>query len=144
MNEELNDLLEKHGLKKTGARIRVLSVLKSKDTAASQPELEEIIGKEIDRVTLYRVLTAFEEKGIIHKILDMNGTAKYAVCDSSCTDKQHKDEHVHFNCTSCLNVYCMDTLHIPSLVMPRGFTSQVVNMMVYGICSKCNAQQLRN
>ena len=56
-------LLEKHHLKKTGPRLKVLSMLSSKNVATSQPDLESVMD-DIDRVTLYRILNAFEEKGI--------------------------------------------------------------------------------
>lgn len=138
MNEEFTNLLDKHHLKKTSPRISVLSILKSRNVATSQPELEQIIGKEIDRVTLYRTLTTFEEKGIIHKVLDLNGTSNYALSSSSKSNNQLHDEHVHFNCTVCLNVYCLDQLHVPKLSMPQGFSSQNVNVIVYGICYSCN------
>jgi Fur family ferric uptake transcriptional regulator len=137
-DHNFEQLLERNDLKKTKPRISVLKVLASRKTATSQPDLEEILGKEIDRVTLYRVLKTFEEKGIIHKILDLNGTANYAACDESCTEHEHDDKHVHFNCTSCLNVYCLDELHVPSLSMPKGFTAANVALIVYGICDKCN------
>jgi Fur family ferric uptake transcriptional regulator len=131
-------LLEKNDLKKTKPRLSVLKVLSSRETATSQPDLEEILGKEVDRVTLYRVLKTFEEKGIIHKILDLNGTANYATCDESCSEHEHDDKHVHFNCTACLNVYCLDELHVPKLSMPKGFSTANVTLIVYGICEKCN------
>jgi Fur family ferric uptake transcriptional regulator len=139
-DHSFDQLLEKNNLKKTQPRISVLKVLSSRKTATSQPDLEEILGKEVDRVTLYRVLKTFEEKGIIHKILDFNGTANYATCDDSCTEHEHDDKHVHFNCTVCLNVYCLDALHIPKLTMPQGFTASNINLIVYGICDRCNNQ----
>jgi Fur family transcriptional regulator, ferric uptake regulator len=136
--ERFDHLLDRNNLKKTQPRLSVLKVLSSRKTATSQPDLEEILGKEIDRVTLYRVLKTFEEKGIIHKIFDLNGTANYATCEDSCTEHQHQDKHVHFNCTACLNVYCLDALHIPALKMPEGFTATNINLTVYGVCDKCN------
>jgi len=79
------ELLEKHHLKKTAPRLRVLSMLSAKNVATSQPDLESIM-VDIDRVTLYRILNAFEEKGIIHKVFDLNGTANYAMCSSNCEE----------------------------------------------------------
>ncbi|WP_207425730.1 Fur family transcriptional regulator [Pedobacter sp. SYSU D00535] len=136
-----DQLLEKNNLKKTQPRLSVLKVLASRKTATSQPALEEILGAEIDRVTLYRVLRTFEEKGIIHKVIDLNGTANYATCDESCTEHAHDDRHVHFNCTHCLHVYCLDSLHIPALTMPAGFTASQMNLIVYGICEECNEKE---
>ncbi|TZF84668.1 transcriptional repressor [Pedobacter sp. BS3] len=137
MDKEVLEILNKHQLKKTSPRLSVLSILRSRETAISQPELETILGKDVDRVTLYRTLSTFEGKGIIHKVLDMHGTANYALCDASCTEHKHNDEHVHFNCTSCLNVYCLEALQIPHLVMPPDFIPHTINFIVYGICEKC-------
>ncbi len=64
-------LLEKHHLKKTGPRLKVLSMLSAKNVATSQPDLEGVMD-DIDRVTLYRILNAFEEKGnYYYKVFDL-------------------------------------------------------------------------
>jgi len=138
--KQFEELLEKHDLKKTKPRISVLEILNSRNTATSQPVLETILGKDINRVTLYRVLQTFEEKGIIHKIIDLNGTANYATCSTSCTEHGHNDEHVHFNCTVCFHVYCLDNFQLPKIIMPSGFTAGSVNLIVYGICESCNTK----
>ncbi len=64
--ELFEELLDKHHLKKTAPRLKVLSLLSKKEVATSQPDLESVLN-DVDRVTLYRILIAFEEKGIIHK-----------------------------------------------------------------------------
>ncbi len=138
--EKIIDLLDKHHLKKTGPRISVLSVLNSRDVATSQPDLEQMLGKEIDRVTLYRTLNTFEKSGIIHKILDLNGTSNYALCSPLCTSEKHTDEHVHFNCTVCLNIYCMDHIHIPAVAVPKGYHASSKNLIIYGTCESCNSK----
>lgn len=136
--EKFNDLLDKHHLKKTGARLSVLSILNSREVATSQPDLEQMLGEEVDRVTLYRILNTFEKNGIIHKILDLNGTSNYALCSPLCTSEKHKDEHVHFNCTVCLNIYCMDEVQIPVVSIPKGFKATNKDLIIYGSCDSCN------
>ena len=135
---EFGQLLDKHDLKKTKARIGVLEILNSRETAVSQPLLEDVLGKEVDRVTLYRVLKTFEEKGIIHKIIDLNGTANYAICGTACKESKHHDEHLHFNCTVCYGVYCLDSFKVPKVIIPEGFTAGSINVIMYGICDGCN------
>lgn len=139
MQGNFDQILEKHNLKKTAPRYSVLEVLSKRDVATSQPNLEEILGKDVDRVTLYRILKTFEEKGIIHKIIDANGTANYAVCHSSCTEHQHRDEHLHFNCTVCKKVYCLNDVHIPSLTLPSGFEASNINLVASGVCPACKS-----
>ncbi len=140
INNTFDTLLEKHRLKKTAPRYRVLEILTTRDVATSQPYLEELLGAEVDRVTLYRILKTFEEKGIIHKIIDVNGTANYAVCHSTCTEKKHHDEHVHFNCTSCNGIYCFNENHIAKIRLPKGFKTSSVSLIITGICAKCSTE----
>ncbi len=130
-------LLEMHHLKKTAPRLKVLSMLSNKDVATSQPDLESVMD-DIDRVTLYRILNTFEEKGIIHKVFDLNGTANYAMCSSNCGENHHHDEHLHFNCTVCKNVYCLDDLELPALKLPNGFKSEGFTLYANGLCPKCS------
>ena len=132
------ELLQKHDLKRTVPRLSVLAILSARKSAISQPDLEDILGNDVDRVTLYRVLKAFEEKGIIHKIIDLSGRANYAVCNDSCTEDNHQDHHVHLNCKVCNQVYCLDSVHVPSIKLPPDFTVDSINMIVYGTCSSCN------
>jgi Fur family ferric uptake transcriptional regulator len=80
--QQYEDLLVKNGLKRTGARLQVLDILSHRESATSQPYLENVVGKEIDRVTLYRILKTFEEKGIIHRVLDNHGTAMMSMYTS--------------------------------------------------------------
>ncbi|MGF7079678.1 Fur family transcriptional regulator [Mucilaginibacter sp. UYCu711] len=139
-NFDFEELLNKHQLKKTAPRLRVLSMMSSKTSATSQPDLEEVMS-DVDRVTLYRILTAFEEKGIIHKVFDLNGTANYALCASNCEENHHHDEHLHFNCVECKNVYCLDDMHLPKLEVPQGFTTDGVTVYATGTCPKCNKKK---
>jgi Fur family ferric uptake transcriptional regulator len=136
INHHFEHLLKRHQLKRTEARLRVLSLLVNKKTATSQPDLESVIG-DVDRVTLYRILNAFEEKGIIHKVFDLNGTANYAICSSDCDEHNHNDEHLHFNCTNCKNVYCLDELDMPPIVLPAGFQLERLSFSATGLCPKC-------
>jgi Fur family ferric uptake transcriptional regulator len=139
--ERYEKLLLKNGLKRTAARLQVLNILSGRDSATSQPFLENLVGKEVDRVTLYRILKAFEEKGIIHKVLDAQGTANYAICSHDCSDQNHHDEHVHFNCDNCHQIFCLDDVQIPFIKLPKGFEATGLNLIATGICDSCNKQQ---
>lgn len=141
MARKFDNLLEKHNLKKTAPRNSVLEILSKREVATSQPDLEHIIGKDVDRVTLYRILKTFEEKGIIHKIIDINGTANYAFCHGECSEHHHQDEHIHFNCTECLGVYCINDVSIPAIQLPEGFKANAISMVVSGVCARCQHEK---
>ncbi|UIR54707.1 transcriptional repressor [Sphingobacterium sp. SRCM116780] len=131
------DLLKQYHLKVTQPRLRTLEIISTKKSAISQPELEKLIGKEIDRVTLYRVLSSFEEKGILHKIFDLNGTATYALCSTNCSEHDHHDQHIHFICRVCNSVYCMDEITLPKFNLPKGYKLESVAINAVGLCDNC-------
>ena len=132
-----NEILTENDLKHTKQRVRVLEGISTESTAVSQPALEKKLGKDIDRVTLYRILNLFEEKGIVHRIIDLNGTANYALCPPACTPAHHHNEHVHFQCELCQKVYCLP-VKLPKVKFPAGFKIESLNTIAYGICDKCN------
>ena len=136
-NTDAIDILKRNKLKHTKQRVRVLEDISANATAISQPMLEKKLGKEIDRVTLYRILNTYVNKGILHRIVDLNGTANYAICSSACSAEQHHDEHVHFNCTNCYKVYCLAT-KVPAISITDGFKADSISLIAYGICKECN------
>lgn len=138
MGTSPEEILKKHGLKNTRQRQVVLEEFSKTQNALSQPDLEKRLKGEMDRVTLYRILSSFQESGILHSIMDLQGTANYAVCSSSCSADQHKDEHVHFNCTKCEKIYCLET-KVPSVQIPASFKSEHVALTVTGLCNSCNS-----
>lgn len=140
-NKEFIELLRKNGLKVTSPRMRVLSEITHKNAAISQPDLEKIVGNDIDRVTLYRILSNFEEKGIVHKIFDLNGTATYAMCTSNCTENHHHDQHIHFICSVCNSVYCLDEVSLPKVSLPPHFALHSIAINAVGLCANCQKTQ---
>lgn len=136
--EEFSQVLKTNQLKVTQPRLRVLEIISTKTSAISQPELEKILGNEIDRVTLYRILASFEEKGILHKVFDLNGTATYAFCSTKCTSDHHHDQHVHFICSVCNSVFCLDEIALPKISLPNNFSLHSIAINAVGICNSCN------
>ncbi len=61
VTQQYKQLLTQHSLKITVPRLSVLAVLHSRAMATSQPDLEQLLGTQIDRVTLYRTLSTFED-----------------------------------------------------------------------------------
>jgi Fur family ferric uptake transcriptional regulator len=136
--KKASQVLEESGFRKTEIRLKVLEYIQKLDKAVSQPDLEKKFNKLADRVTLYRILSAFEEKGIIHKIMDVNGLARYALCNHNhCSEHQHHDEHIHFNCTECGDVVCLDNIKIPTIKLPKEFSLARMNLNIEGTCNNC-------
>ena len=122
----------------TAVREGVLQCFMQDERALSQPDLEEQLSIPCDRVTIYRTLTTFLEKGIIHKVLDDGGVMRYALCNHECKEDDHHHDHVHFKCTNCHKTICIDQVHIPVFSLPSGYQMKEVNVLMQGICDQCN------
>ncbi len=130
-------LLDDHGLKKTLPRTEILNVFLKNTKAISHNHIEKKLGKDFDRVTIYRTLNSFEEKGLIHKVMTPSGEACYALCSTHCPEHNHQDNHVHFSCANCESVYCLTDVAIPTLKVPSGFQFKSFSLMVEGLCRNC-------
>jgi len=137
MNEELETRLRARHIRPTAMRLLVLDKLLKQQTAMSLSEMEAGL-EHADRVTLYRTLKTFEEKGLVHQIIDGAGLTKYALCQEDCTCAP-EELHVHFYCNSCKETYCLPKAKVPDVQLPNKFSFQEVNMVVKGICDRCSS-----
>ena len=105
--------------------------------ALSHQDIQHALGDICNRVTIYRVLDRMEQEGKVHKIIGMDGITKYATCHDCST--QHSDDHVHFSCTVCHSVTCLDEV-IPTFDLPSNYHPMEVNFTISGICPNCATQ----
>ena len=130
-------LLDQFKLRHTTCRLEVVAFFLSKNFAIAHIDLEHAFKKQFDRVTLYRTLKTFLDQGIIHKVLDDEGTPKYALCPSACAHLHHHD-HVHFKCNACGHTTCVEDIFIPPITLPQGFKVEAKNLLLSGICPNCS------
>ena len=116
MNAGIEQKLTDKKINPTAMRLLVLDLLLKQNSAVSLSDIE---------------------KGLTHIIDDGTGTPKYALCLEACDDHEHHDLHVHFYCTSCKETFCLPNSKIPDVMLPNGFTSSEMNLVVKGICDKC-------
>lgn len=138
--EKTKKLLQQYALRKTSCRLEVLAMLLQHRSALAHSDIEKQLGDKFDRVTLYRTLHSFEEKGLVHSINDVSGAVKYALCRETCNQQQHNDNHIHFNCTACGQTFCLNEVNIPSLSLPSGYRVNSLHFSAQGICSTCEAR----
>ena len=123
-------------LKATPCRTQILEMLVYAEHALAHADIEQQIDPSIDRVTVYRTLKTFLDRGLIHKVLDDEGLTKYAFCQE-CSKEIHNHEHVHFKCESCGQTQCLENIRIPEINLPSGFLSTQKNILIQGICNQC-------
>ncbi|HEX4851891.1 MAG TPA: transcriptional repressor [Puia sp.] len=137
MNERADDILKQNHLSVTGSRVKILNLFLERKGALAHGDIEKKFGGSFDRVTIYRTLQTFLDKGIIHSIPTADNSVQYALCKDECSAGHHHDHHVHFICNQCGVTVCLDDVHIPIVKLPNGFTSTQVQMIVSGICNDC-------
>ena len=137
MNQIPNRLLKDFRLRTTPTRQEILCLFLKKEHALSHSDIENEIADDLDRVTVYRTLRTFLDKGLIHKVLDDEGSLKYALCSEACSSAEHRHDHVHFKCTNCGQTNCLD-VEIPLVKLPKGYKPKEVNLLIQGICENCS------
>src|SRR3989339_48549 len=120
MEAKITAILRKHQLSITEARKKILSLFWETGNALAHGDIEQKSSEDFDRVTIYRTLQTFVEKGIIHTIPTSDNSVRYALC---------KDE--------CATTYCIDEVSVPKVKLPKGFRAVQTDLVISGTCNKC-------
>ncbi len=132
-----NSNLKKAGLKITLPRLKILEILeKSKDHHLSAEDVYRVLveaGEDVGLATVYRVLTQFEEAGLVvrHHFSE----------EHSVFELDHGEHHDHLVCVKCGKVQeFVDEIieeRQRSIAKEAGFTITDHSLNIYGICGKC-------
>jgi Fur family ferric uptake transcriptional regulator len=133
------DILGDYALKLTSCRQEVLQLFLERSQALGQADIEKEVDPTHDRVTVYRTIKTFLDKGILHKVLDDAGITKYALCNE-CAKNNHNHEHVHFKCEKCGQTLCLEKTAIPSINLPKGYIINEKYILIQGICASCGGK----
>ncbi|MEN9722478.1 MAG: hypothetical protein RJB38_464 [Pseudomonadota bacterium] len=126
--------LEQAGLRRTQPRIAILKGLIAEHGPFSVDELRGFaVLKGVDRVTIYRVLTAFEELGLVRRCEFGDGTSRYEFSGSG-------HHHHHVICKKCRRMENVDEC-IPEALIQRvrklGYEELSHTLEFFGICRNC-------
>ncbi|MFB3924541.1 MAG: Fur family transcriptional regulator [Syntrophales bacterium] len=129
-------ILTETGLSKTAHRVAVLHCLIHACRPLSAGDILEQRKNEkrIDRATLYRMLQAFKEKGIIREIAADKGIFYELAC-------RHNPSHPHFFCRKCKAVACLAPLSASQerrWLRSYRFTVDRINIYITGVCNRCH------
>ena len=137
MITRVDDILRRNSLSITESRKKILNLFLNVPGALAHGDIERKAGEKFDRVTVYRTLQTFVEKGIIHTIPTTDNSVRYALCKDNCAGGHHHDDHVHFICLQCGTTLCLEEVVVPEIKMRRGFSINEIEMVVKGICLDC-------
>lgn len=131
-----SEILHSHSLKKTAARLSIISALQKSEMPLSENNMKEVMGELYDRVTFYRSVQTLTEAGIIHRIVADNAVIRYAL-NLNDKDNRHGSEHAHFYCLQCNAVICLDNVKMGCHGLPDGFVANQYEVIIKGLCNKC-------
>ncbi len=134
------EVLKIHNVKKTASRVAIIQALQTSHDPLSEHEIKEIMGELYNRITFFRTAQTLEESGIIHRIVVDNTLVKYALNHCGKTHN-HQPNHVHFYCTNCKSLVCMEDIKTQNYELPEGYSSVQCDVVIKGICKKCDSSQ---
>lgn len=138
VEKNLSEILKHNGLKNTSNRQTILKLFTDVNYALSYQDIETLVKASLDKVTIYRTLKSFQEKGMIHEVYDNGVAIKYALChQGTCSASHHHDAHAHFKCVQCEHTFCLDDVSIPTINLPKGYQANTVKLLVEGTCVSC-------
>lgn len=135
MKIQLAKRLHEQKLKATPARMNVLEVISNYGKAIPFSKIQSSL-QNIDRVTLYRTIHILTKNGIIHEALIGKNETFYAICSTKCSTEGHTHKHIHFKCTECNSVTCVDTIQ-PVNVSIANHIIKSIDIEAFGICDSC-------
>ena len=132
-----NANLKKAGLKITLPRVKILEILENaKEHHLSAEDVYKVFlesGEDIGLATVYRVLTQFEQAGLVvrHHFSD----------EHSVFELDHGEHHDHLVCVKCNSVqeFVDDVIEKrqKEVAKSSGFTITDHSLNIYGICKAC-------
>lgn len=134
--------LEEKGVRPTANRILVYKTLTDQTSPLSLGDLERLIST-MDKSSISRALTLFLANDVVHNFEDGRGVMNYEPCEEE-GHCDHHDGHIHFYCETCRRSFCLDTIHMPSLSLPAGFTPRSSSFVIKGECPACSEKRKRH
>ncbi len=133
--KEATDKLEMKGVRPTANRILVYKELATHGRPLTLADIESAM-PQMDKSSIFRVMTLFLEHDVVHTFTDGRGVANYELCGSS-TVCHKTDGHMHFYCETCQQSFCLDDIPLPDIVLPEGFEPHSASFVIKGRCPQC-------
>ncbi|HLU03487.1 MAG TPA: ferric iron uptake transcriptional regulator [Advenella sp.] len=135
--------LKSMGLKATFPRLKILDIFRKAEIRhlSAEDVYRLLISENVDigLATVYRVLTQFEQAGILSRSQFDNGKAVYELDDG--------DHHDHLVCSVCGKVVEFSDPEIEKrqfkVAKDNNFVLESHAMVLYGICGDCESKHRR-
>ena len=121
----MTKILNKYGLKNTACRQAILDILSKSHQPIAAETIRQKLKNRYNLVTIYRNLSAFEQKGMIFKE-NINRIDCYYMDDA---------QHHHVVCNNCGKMECIPCTHDQLKI--KNFINVKHQLVLTGTCQKC-------
>jgi Fur family transcriptional regulator, ferric uptake regulator len=137
-SQHVHAVLSRAGLKRGGARERVIELLASQACALSAVEIEDALrnqGRPTGRASIYRVLDLLVEHGLAERVAVGDGQARF--------ERMHPSgaHHHHLVCERCGRLVAFDDpgleRAIDCLSERLGVHVESHDVLLHGACGRC-------
>ena len=134
---EVRALLKEQGMRATAQRMVVLVTLHEQKAPMTHEEVMAILPPgTYDKASVWRVLSDLAGVGIVRRMDLGDRVWRYELHDSCRTVT---DDHPHFLCESCGDVFCLPSLEVRSKdgTLPKELLNADFHIRISGNCEKC-------
>jgi Fur family transcriptional regulator, ferric uptake regulator len=130
-------ILQKAGISKTSQRLAVLNILLKATTPLSVYTIRQSLETKanIDKVTVYRILSLFRQRGIIREIASASGANYFEMATLE------NPLHPHFSCRNCGAFTCLAPLpftQAQELILSKDdYSIDHIEINISGLCACC-------
>jgi Fur family transcriptional regulator, ferric uptake regulator len=137
-SEHVHGVLAREGLKRGGARERIIELLESESCALSALEIEDALraqGRAPGRASIYRVLELLVDHGLVERVAVGHGLSRFERVQPS------GEHHHHLVCDQCGRLVAFDDpgleRAIDRLSERLGVRVDHHEVVLRGACEKC-------
>lgn len=137
--DHVHTVLSDAGLKRGGARERVIELLAAEPCALSAVEIEDALrasGRPSGRATIYRVLDLLIEHGLVERVEVGDGQARFERAQPG------GEHHHHLVCERCGRLVAFDDpgleRAIDRICARLGVSVQSHDVLLRGACGRCS------
>lgn len=124
------------GLRATPGRVRALAAIEAAPAPLTHADLARLPAlADLDAITLYRLLDAFAERGLVHRVQGTDGV--WRTCAQPAGQPGCPGNHAHFLCAACGAMACLTDQPLPHVRAPEGATVQTRQLLAVGRCAAC-------
>ena len=134
------ETLQRVGIAATTQRLAVLKILQQATQPISINDLREKLDAEtrINKVTVYRIMSLFKEKGIVRDISTAGGAVFFEMATAD------YPVHPHFSCKNCGMLSCLTPLTFSQarrfLAIMDNVNAEHIEINLAGLCKECRGQ----